>query len=275
MDVYNLAAAKPMPSPQDFWHVDTDRAGHATRAVGQLAQFAAQKRCQVLAMVEGAARDMDEPDGIRLIRAPKIAKNSPVRESKIGEDSLVGAVEQALVDGTRAEHLVLVSSDPRARRARGRIQPDIHFKGPMWMWREMGGGAWQAEKRGETVEMPGLAAWSPRDVTKVPRDAETAGEKLPADKGYIPRPKAVLDELFRGRFQTSTSSVHVPTCYNCGHLGHVVKDCTFPEQSWEKREAIRKCCQDGDAIPEKLKLYALAKTTGPRSILYSTVRSRR
>ncbi|MGY1815586.1 hypothetical protein [Blastococcus sp. SYSU D00820] len=115
VDVANVVGARP----DGWWR---DRAGATSRLLARLAGLPGRAlpgsggTCtQVVAVVEGAARDVPEPDGVRLVRAPGS-----------GDDALVGCAEE-LAAGAPP---LVVTAD---RGLRARLPAGTPVTGPGWL----------------------------------------------------------------------------------------------------------------------------------------------
>jgi hypothetical protein len=119
VDVANVLGARP----DGWWR---DRAGATTRLLGRLGGLAGHevpgpdgRRLtvdEVVAVVEGRARDVPEPDGMRLVRAPGS-----------GDDALAECASRLTAEG-RA--VTVVTAD---RGLRGRLPPGVPVAGPGWL----------------------------------------------------------------------------------------------------------------------------------------------
>jgi hypothetical protein len=125
VDVANVVGARP----DGWWR---DRAGAAARLLGRLAALPGRSltgpddaplTCSgVVAVVEGQARDVTEPDGVRVIRAPGS-----------GDDALAECAGTLAAEGTP---LLVVTAD---RGLRGRLPPGTPVAGPGWLLRQLDG----------------------------------------------------------------------------------------------------------------------------------------
>jgi hypothetical protein len=124
MTVLIVDAANVVGSRPDGWW--RDRPGAAARLLGRLAAVpgatltdpdGAPMTCtDVVAVVEGRARDVDAPDGVRLVRAPAS-----------GDDALVACTTELAGDG---EPLLVVTAD---RGLRARLPAGTQVAGPGWL----------------------------------------------------------------------------------------------------------------------------------------------
>ena len=124
MTVLLVDAANVVGSRPDGWW--RDRAGAATRLLARLARLPGRSLtgpdggavvCDtVLAVVEGQARDVPAPDGVRVERAPGS-----------GDDALVACAGRLMTDGTR---LLVVTAD---RGLRARLPAGAAVAGPGWL----------------------------------------------------------------------------------------------------------------------------------------------
>jgi hypothetical protein len=121
VDAANVVGARP----DGWWR---DRAGAATRLLVRLAALAGRSlpgpdggvvACdEVVAVVEGRARDVAAPDGVRVERA-----------AGSGDDALAACAARLTADGTS---LLVVTAD---RGLRARLPPATPVAGPGWLWR--------------------------------------------------------------------------------------------------------------------------------------------
>jgi hypothetical protein len=122
VDLANVVGSRP----DGWWQ---DRAGAATRLLGRLAALPAEVPGPdggilgigaVVAVVEGAAREVPEPDGVRVVRA-----------SGSGDDALVVAVEELTAAG---ERVLVVTAD---RGLRARLPDGVATSGPGWLRQQL------------------------------------------------------------------------------------------------------------------------------------------
>ena len=106
VDVANVVGSRP----DGWWR---DRAGAASRLLGRLAKLPGT---EVVAVVEGQARDVAAPDGVRLVRAPGS-----------GDDALVETASQLVREGAE---LLVVTAD---RGLRARLPEGVPVAGPGWL----------------------------------------------------------------------------------------------------------------------------------------------
>ena len=119
VDVANVMGSRP-----DGWW--KDRAGAATRLLTLLPDLVGRDVAgsdgvqvvieQLVAVVEGAAKAVEAPEGVVVVRAPKG-----------GDDSIVSAAEERDVAG---EHIIVVSAD---RGLRARLPDGVVAAGPGWL----------------------------------------------------------------------------------------------------------------------------------------------
>jgi hypothetical protein len=119
VDVANVMGSRP----DGWWR---DRAGAATRLLGRLAALpgvaltgpdGGSVTCtEVVGVVEGQARDVPAPDGVRVVRAPGS-----------GDDALVECVEGLVAGNTPA---LVVTAD---RGLRDRLPDGVAVAGPGWL----------------------------------------------------------------------------------------------------------------------------------------------
>jgi hypothetical protein len=124
MTVLIVDAANVVGSRPDGWW--RDRAGAAARLLGRLAAVPGTSltgpdgepmTCtDVVAVVEGRARDVPAPDGVRVVRAPGS-----------GDDAVVEAAEELVA---RSAALLVVTAD---RGLRDRLPPGVPVAGPGWL----------------------------------------------------------------------------------------------------------------------------------------------
>ncbi|MGY1836125.1 hypothetical protein ACI79P_13535 [Blastococcus sp. SYSU DS0510] len=123
VDVANVVGARP----DGWWR---DRAGAATRLLDRLAALAgtrtpgpdgADLACgAVVAVVEGRARDVPAPDGVRVVRAPGS-----------GDDAVAGTAADLAAAG---EEVLVVTAD---RGLRARLPDGVTTTGPGWLLAEL------------------------------------------------------------------------------------------------------------------------------------------
>jgi len=119
VDVANVMGSRP----DGWWR---DRTGAATRLLGRLAALpgvaltgpdGGSVTCtEVVGVVEGQARDVPAPDGVRVVRAPGS-----------GDDALVDCVEGLVAGNTPA---LVVTAD---RGLRDRLPEGVAVAGPGWL----------------------------------------------------------------------------------------------------------------------------------------------
>jgi hypothetical protein len=119
VDVANVMGSRP----DGWWR---DRTGAATRLLGRLAALpgvaltgpdGGSVTCtEVVGVVEGQARDVPAPDGVRVVRAPGS-----------GDDALVECVEGLVAGNTPA---LVVTAD---RGLRDRLPDGVAVAGPGWL----------------------------------------------------------------------------------------------------------------------------------------------
>jgi hypothetical protein len=119
VDVANVMGSRP----DGWWR---DRTGAATRLLGRLAALpgvaltgpdGGSVTCtEVVGVVEGQARDVPAPDGVRVVRAPGS-----------GDDALVDCVEGLVAGNTPA---LVVTAD---RGLRDRLPDGVAVAGPGWL----------------------------------------------------------------------------------------------------------------------------------------------
>ena len=119
VDVANVVGSRP----DGWWR---DRAGAAGRLLAGLAALPARlpgpdgaeiAPASIVAVVEGAARDVPAPDGLRLV----LADGS-------GDDALVAVAEELAAAGAE---LLVVTAD---RGLRARLPRGARCAGPGWLW---------------------------------------------------------------------------------------------------------------------------------------------
>ena len=118
VDAANVVGARP----DGWWR---DRAGATARLLDRLAALVGREvpdpdggmvRCDaVTAVVEGQARDVAGPAGVRLVRAPRS-----------GDDEIVDLAGRLAGEGA----LVVVTAD---RGLRARLPPGTSVAGPRWL----------------------------------------------------------------------------------------------------------------------------------------------
>jgi len=128
MTVLVVDAANVVGSRPDGWW--RDRAGAAERLLVRLAAVPGAAltgpdggpvTCtEVVAVVEGRARDVPAPDGVRVVRA-----------AGSGDDALTECVEELAVDGVP---LLVVTAD---RGLRHGLPPGTAVAGPGWLLAEL------------------------------------------------------------------------------------------------------------------------------------------
>jgi hypothetical protein len=119
VDVANTLGARP----DGWWR---DRAGATSRLLGRLAGLAGRELPgpdgapvlvdEVIAVVEGQARGVAEPDGVRLVRAPGS-----------GDDALADCAVRLAAEGRR---VLVVTAD---RGLRARLPLSLAVAGPGWL----------------------------------------------------------------------------------------------------------------------------------------------
>jgi hypothetical protein len=119
VDVANAVGARP----DGWWR---DRAGATERLLAGLATLPGQDlpgpgggrvRCEeVVAVVEGRARDVAGPDGVRVVRAPGS-----------GDDALASCAAELVADG---QDVLVVTAD---RGLRARLPAAVPVAGPGWL----------------------------------------------------------------------------------------------------------------------------------------------
>jgi hypothetical protein len=123
VDVANVVGSRP----DGWWR---DRAGAATRLLGRLAGLPGRQltgpdgsplTCdEVVAVVEGQARDVPAPDDVRVLRAPGS-----------GDDTLA---EYAAAVAAEGIPLLVVTAD---RGLRARLPPGTRVAGPRWLLEQL------------------------------------------------------------------------------------------------------------------------------------------
>ncbi|WP_104525040.1 hypothetical protein [Blastococcus atacamensis] len=125
VDLANVMGARP----DGWWR---DRAGAAERLLAALVALPAGvpgpdggslRIGAVVAVVEGAARAVPEPVGVRLVRAPGS-----------GDDALVAAVDEIAAAG---EDVLVVTAD---RGLRARLPGGVRCAGPGWLRQRLDAG---------------------------------------------------------------------------------------------------------------------------------------
>jgi hypothetical protein len=116
VDAANVVGARP----DGWWR---DRAGATTRLLGRLASLAGRRLpvpgrdpvvvAEVVVVVEGRARDVRAPEGVRLVRAPGS-----------GDDELAAEAARLAAEGA---DVVAVTAD---RGLRARLPPEVAVTGP-------------------------------------------------------------------------------------------------------------------------------------------------
>jgi hypothetical protein len=119
VDVANVLGARP----DGWWR---DRAGATARLLARLAALSGREvpgpdgapvTCEeVVAVVEGRARDVPEPEGARLVRAPGS-----------GDDAVADCAARLAAEGRR---VLVVTAD---RGLRDRLPPGVPVAGPGWL----------------------------------------------------------------------------------------------------------------------------------------------
>ena len=114
VDVANVVGSRP----DGWWR---DRAGATVRLLARLADAEltapdGSRVTQVVAVVEGRARDVPAPDGIRVVRA-----------GGSGDDALASSAEELAATGTP---LLVVTAD---RGLRARLPAGAVVTGPGWL----------------------------------------------------------------------------------------------------------------------------------------------
>ena len=119
VDVANVVGSRP----DGWWR---DRAGAASRLLARLARLPGRSLAApwgeavvcdgVLAVVEGQARDVPAPEGVRVERAPGS-----------GDDALVACAARLAADG---DSLLVVTAD---RGLRARLPAGAAVTGPGWL----------------------------------------------------------------------------------------------------------------------------------------------
>jgi hypothetical protein len=127
VDVANVVGSRP----DGWWR---DRAGATSRLLDRLARLpgsviagpdgAPLAATEVVAVVEGQARAVPEPAGLRLVRA-----------TGSGDDALAGCAVE-LAAGGDGGALLVVTAD---RGLRSRLPPGTSVAGPGWLLRALDG----------------------------------------------------------------------------------------------------------------------------------------
>ena len=125
VDVANVVGARP----DGWWR---DRAGATARLLDRLARLPGSEVVgpdgapfpapEVVAVVEGQAREVDEPPGVRLVRA-----------AGSGDDALAGVAADLAAGGDGAAVLVVTAD----RGLRDRLPPGTAVTGPGWLLRTL------------------------------------------------------------------------------------------------------------------------------------------
>ena len=128
MTVLIVDAANVVGSRPDGWW--RDRAGAAARLLGRLAAVPGATLTgtdgspvtftEVVVVVEGRARDVPAPDGVRVVRA-----------AGSGDDALVTYTEERATEGTP---MLVVTAD---RGLRDRLPPGVAVAGPGWLLEQL------------------------------------------------------------------------------------------------------------------------------------------
>jgi hypothetical protein len=136
VDVANVVGSRP----DGWWR---DRAGATARLLARLGRLVGARltgpdghpfTCrEVVAVVEGRARDVPAPDGVRVVRAPGS-----------GDDALAACARELAADG---DPLLVVTAD---RGLRERLPAGARVTGPGWLLEQL-----DALDRSAAVDRPG------------------------------------------------------------------------------------------------------------------------
>jgi hypothetical protein len=128
MTVLLVDAANVVGSRPDGWW--RDRAGATTRLLDRLAALPGRRltspggdpltRTGVVVVVEGQARDVSEPEGVRVVRAPGS-----------GDDALAATAAELAAEGTP---VLVVTAD---RGLRARLPAGVPVAGPGWLLEQL------------------------------------------------------------------------------------------------------------------------------------------
>jgi hypothetical protein len=120
VDAANVVGSRP----DGWWR---DRAGATSRLLSRLAPLTGRLLAgpgggrlvcsELIAVVEGAARQVRAPDGVSLVRAPGS-----------GDDALVASARRLARDG---RDVLVVTAD---RGLRDRLPAGVAVTGPGWLW---------------------------------------------------------------------------------------------------------------------------------------------